>query len=520
MFVRSVRIRLGVLATVVLAGCALVIAPQAGGADAPHALVSAGAVKVPVFTLPLTKVGEVNLTNLASSDARAHQDRDARAAKSGSYREVDNAILSRAPKEKPTSVPNPKTTSITTKNVKGEIGLQRDGRGAAGRHHRRNRPRTARPGPVRGRRLRDGVHQQRPRHLHRLRRSSWSPRSVRPRRSSSPPPTSSPTRAATTTPPPSAGSSRSSSSGAFNSPGSSSPRAPSSRRSATPPTRPAPTRSTRGTPATPPPPGCPCFGDYDNLGADDNGIYVATDEFGINSPAFNGTIIYAISKEQLETAAATPASCPPVFGYRLTQDPFGQPYVVAPATTPPGAKFATNTEYFVESNSNRSATTTSSSTPCTTPPSSAPRRARRCTARRSPPRATRSRRTPPRSRDPARSATPYQDPAGGIQADFNAEMEPDLRRRAASTRELDTGTTSGSDAVDWFILQPDLSGTTPLRLGAPPGSRRGLRHEPAVPLHRRGLRRRRLPALLAERPPQLSRAPPTSPTTPTARPGR
>jgi hypothetical protein len=26
--------------------------------------------------------------------------------------------------------------------------------------------------------------------------------------------------------------------------------------------------------------------------------------------------------------------------------------------------------------------------------------------------------------------------------------------------ELDTGTTSGSDAADWFILKPALSGTT------------------------------------------------------------
>jgi len=32
---------------------------------------------------------------------------------------------------------------------------------------------------------------------------------------------------------------------------------------------------------------CPCFGDYDNLGADANGIYVTTDEFGITS-GFNG----------------------------------------------------------------------------------------------------------------------------------------------------------------------------------------------------------------------------------------
>ena len=67
--------------------------------------------------------------------------------------------------------------------------------------------------------------------------------------------------------------------------------------------------------------------------------------------AFNGAVIYAISKEQIETVAET-GILPTVFGYRLTKDPFGQPYMVAPTSTPPGAQFAHNTEYFVESNSN------------------------------------------------------------------------------------------------------------------------------------------------------------------------
>ena len=98
--------------------------------------------------------------------------------------------------------------------------------------------------------------------------------------------------------------------------------------------------------------GCPCFGDYDQFGADANGIYIATDEFSISPTGpYNGVIIYAISKALLETAAAT-GILPPVFAYRLTKDPFGQPYIVAPTSTPPGAKFAPNTEYFVESNGN------------------------------------------------------------------------------------------------------------------------------------------------------------------------
>ena len=97
--------------------------------------------------------------------------------------------------------------------------------------------------------------------------------------------------------------------------------------------------------------GCPCFGDYDQLGADNNGIYIATDEFGIATPAYNGAIVYAISKETLEIAS-TVGFTPTGFGYRLAKDPFGQPYIVAPTSTPPNAKFATDTEYFVESNSN------------------------------------------------------------------------------------------------------------------------------------------------------------------------
>ena len=41
-----------------------------------------------------------------------------------------------------------------------------------------------------------------------------------------------------------------------------------------------------------------------------------------------------------------------MFGFRLTKDPFGQPYIVAPTSTPPGGEFAPDTEYFVESNGN------------------------------------------------------------------------------------------------------------------------------------------------------------------------
>lgn len=51
----------------------------------------------------------------------------------------------------------------------------------------------------------------------------------------------------------------------------------------------------------------------------------------------------------------------------------------------------------------------------------------------------------------------YQAPAGGLQADFDSEMEPTYTGGQIYA-QLDTGTTSGSDAVDWFILKPALSG--------------------------------------------------------------
>jgi hypothetical protein len=207
--------------------------------------------------------------------------------------------------------------------------------------------------------------------------------------------------------------------------------------------------------------GCPCFGDYDNLGADANGIYVATDQFAISPTGpFNGVVIYAISKALLETAATT-GILPTVIGYRLTKDPFGQPYIVAPASTPPGGKFAPGTEYFVESNgdavgdhhlvvyalNDTSELTLVSSGPptlygteVTTQNYSEP-----VDATQKP--------------GPRPLGASYQAPAGGIQADFDAEMEPTYTNGNIYA-QLDTGTASGSNAAEWFILTPTLSGTT------------------------------------------------------------
>lgn len=207
-------------------------------------------------------------------------------------------------------------------------------------------------------------------------------------------------------------------------------------------------------------PGCPCFGDYDELGADANGIYITTDEFGISTPAYNGVIMYALSKALVETFPQT-GILPTVFGYRLTSDPFGQPYIVAPASSPPGARFAKNTEYFVESNGDAisddhlvvyalRATSLLAAVPPTPPPLFLTQVA---TQRYSQP------------TDALQKAGPrplgaqYQAPAGGIQADFDAEMEP-VYTAGKLYCQLDTLTAGKVDGVAWFILSPSFSSKT------------------------------------------------------------
>jgi hypothetical protein len=57
-----------------------------------------------------------------------------------------------------------------------------------------------------------------------------------------------------------------------------------------------------GLDGTPSDPGCtPCFGDQPLLGADNNGFYISTNEFGLFTPYFNGAQIYAMSKVDLES---------------------------------------------------------------------------------------------------------------------------------------------------------------------------------------------------------------------------
>jgi hypothetical protein len=99
--------------------------------------------------------------------------------------------------------------------------------------------------------------------------------------------------------------------------------------------------------------GCPCFGDFDQVGSDGTGFYITTNEFPLNSggPGFNGTVIYAMSKSEL-VSAADGGPAPTVERYTIpsSQDPFAG-YHVSPSTVTQGSK-APNTEYFVESNAN------------------------------------------------------------------------------------------------------------------------------------------------------------------------
>jgi hypothetical protein len=73
-------------------------------------------------------------------------------------------------------------------------------------------------------------------------------------------------------------------------------------------------------------PGCPCFGDQPLIGADRNGFYISTNEFGITSPAVNFAQIYAMDKEAL-----TDGLLPHVVHISSIPFPEGFPFSIQPA---------------------------------------------------------------------------------------------------------------------------------------------------------------------------------------------
>jgi hypothetical protein len=104
-----------------------------------------------------------------------------------------------------------------------------------------------------------------------------------------------------------------------------------------------------GTSGTPADPGCPCFGDQPFLGADANGIYIATNEYSITGPAYNGAQLYALSKAGLENGANLAVThLQPGMDSSVTSTLGGVAFSIQPATSPnSGYDTAANgTEYF------------------------------------------------------------------------------------------------------------------------------------------------------------------------------
>ena len=234
--------------------------------------------------------------------------------------------------------------------------------------------------------------------------------------------------------------------------------------------------------------GCPCFGDYDKLGADDNGIYVATDEFGIDSGAFNGVIIYAISKEQIETASGT-GILPACLWLPFDEGSF-RPALHRGAEQHPSQTRSSlpNTEYFVESNSNLPsddhllvyALNDTSDLGAPGASGAVPDRGD-----------DRVVRIPAGCHPEARSPSAREGVSGsGREVSRPTSMPRWSRPTSAASMyaELDTGTKSGSDAVDWFILRPTLSGSTLSASLVHQGVRGGCGHEPDLSVHRGGRR--------------------------------
>ena len=447
-------------------GASMAIVPVASSVASAAPPVRSGPVKATVFTLPLHKVGEINLSAAAKAEHRtkvathpqgAPISRSAVAA--SHYHAVDNALISRRPKGKPTGLPHAATTPITSQNVPGETGfsaltnvLQAQTHGGA----------DLEP-PDQGLCAGGGYVMEFINNALAIYNKAGY-QLVAPIGSAD----------------------------AFLQPTTdffSDPRcyydAPTKRwfyqefivgtvnsagKVVTPSTE------FEAVSNTPDPAGsytiwswdttdvgqphCPCFGDYDNLGADANGIFVATDEFPVSGPGYNGVVLYGIAKGELETVAQT-GIVPPVVGYRIPTDPFGQTEIIAPASTPPGGRYAPGTEYFIESNPDAASdnhlmvyamNNTADLTLFTSGPPSLFRTEVKTQGYAFPPDAK-------QKAGPRPLGQQFQAPAGEIQTDFDAEMEPTYTNGHLYA-QLDSATTSGTSGADWFILKPSLSGNT------------------------------------------------------------
>ena len=87
----------------------------------------------------------------------------------------------------------------------------------------------------------------------------------------------------------------------------------------------------------------PCFGDQPTLGADANGIYLTTNEFGLFANVFNGAQVYALSKSALESGAL-----PTVVHIGNLPLAEGLAYSIQPASSPDlSTEDGSGVEYFL-----------------------------------------------------------------------------------------------------------------------------------------------------------------------------
>jgi hypothetical protein len=103
-----------------------------------------------------------------------------------------------------------------------------------------------------------------------------------------------------------------------------------------------------GSQGTPVHANCPCLGDYPHIGADENGIYLTTNEFPF-AGGFNAAQIYALSKKDLVRGATSVTVVQIDTGdYLLDGNPG---FTVWPAVSPAGDFAGANrgTEYFLSS---------------------------------------------------------------------------------------------------------------------------------------------------------------------------
>lgn len=93
---------------------------------------------------------------------------------------------------------------------------------------------------------------------------------------------------------------------------------------------------------------CPCFGDQPLIGADANGFYVSTNEFGLVNFPFNGAQVYAMSKAKLESGSS--GAVVHIEAGPMLLSSGGLAFSVQPATAPSAAGNETangGTEFFV-----------------------------------------------------------------------------------------------------------------------------------------------------------------------------